>query len=86
VRLGLLSFFQLTPDDREAICGWLADHGVNPSDCDGLRLDGESLPIAECLRVNRPGIDRYEQVIKACNLPPADVMFRWLELERQVAQ
>ena len=86
MKFGVEAFLQLTPADRAVVCQWLTDNGVDPCDCDGLRLDGESLPIAECLRVNRPGIDRFDAVIDARNLPPADVMFRWLELERQVAQ
>ncbi len=84
MRFGLEAFLQLTPADRAVVCQWLTDNGVDPCDVDGLRLDGESLPIVEC--VKWAPLRYFDAVIDAIDLPPAEVMFRWLEAERQVAQ
>ena len=88
MRFGLDSFYQLTPADRAVICQWFTDHGVDPCDVDGLRLEDEGLPIAECVGRWAPlyGPQRFEVVIDARTLPPADVMFRWLDAEREMAR
>jgi hypothetical protein len=88
VRFGLHSFFCLTPADRAVICQWFTDHGVDPCDVDGLRLEDEGLPIAECVGQFSllDGPQRFEVVIDARTLPPADVMFRWFDAEREMAR